>query len=84
VNALPRTARATVNCRVLPGEPIAEVEATLKRVVGDDRISISQVGLPYVSQSSELRGEVMAAIETLTAEFWPGAAVIPIGEHRCH
>ncbi len=78
VNALPQTARATVNCRVLPGEPIAEVEATLKRVLADDRISITQLGLPYASQSSELRGEVMAAVEKLSAEFWPGAPVIPI------
>ena len=46
--ALPRKSRAdmpstrcrkgerTVNCRVLPGEPIAEVYATLKRVLADD------------------------------------------------
>jgi acetylornithine deacetylase/succinyl-diaminopimelate desuccinylase-like protein len=78
VHALPQTARATVNCRVLPGESIAEVEATLKRVLVDDQISITQLGLPYASQSSELRGEVMAAIEKLSAEFWPGAPVIPI------
>jgi acetylornithine deacetylase/succinyl-diaminopimelate desuccinylase-like protein len=78
VNALPQTARATVNCRVLPGEPIADVEATLKRVLADDQISITQVGPPYASQSSELRGEVMTAIEKLSAEFWPGAPMIPI------
>ncbi len=78
VNALPQTARATVNCRVLPGEPIAEVEATLKRVLADDRISITQLGLPVPSPPSALHGEVMAAIETLSAEFWPGAPVIPI------
>src|SRR5438105_9136913 len=35
-NALPQLARANVNCRVLPGDPIAEVTATLKRVLADD------------------------------------------------
>ena len=78
VNALPQTARATVNCRVLPGEPIAEVEATLKRVLADDKISIAPLGLPGMSPPSELNGEVMAAIEKLSAGFWPGAPVIPI------
>jgi acetylornithine deacetylase/succinyl-diaminopimelate desuccinylase-like protein len=77
-NALPQTARATVNCRVLPGEPIAEVEATLKRVLADDRISITQLALPVLSPPSDLHGEVMAAIEKLSAEFWPGVPVIPI------
>ena len=83
VNALPQTARATVNCRVLPGEPIAEVEATLKRVLADDQISITPFGMPVSSTPSELHGEVMAAIEKLSAEFWPGAPVIP-GCHRQH
>jgi len=78
VNALPQMARATVNCRVLPGEPIAEVEATLKRVLADDRISITQLGMPGQSPPSALHGEVMAAIERLSAEFWPGVPVIPI------
>jgi acetylornithine deacetylase/succinyl-diaminopimelate desuccinylase-like protein len=77
VNALPQTARATVNCRILPGESIAEVEATLKRVLADDQISITSLGMPVMSPPSELNGEVMAAIEKLSAEFWPGAAVIP-------
>jgi acetylornithine deacetylase/succinyl-diaminopimelate desuccinylase-like protein len=77
-NALPQTARATVNCRVLPSEPIAEVEATLKRVLADDRISITQLALPVLSPPSDLHVEVMAAIEKLSAEFWPGVPIIPI------
>jgi acetylornithine deacetylase/succinyl-diaminopimelate desuccinylase-like protein len=78
VNALPQAARATVNCRILPGESITEVDATLKRVLADDQISITPLGMPVMSPPSELNGEVMAAIEKLSAEFWPGAAVIPI------
>jgi acetylornithine deacetylase/succinyl-diaminopimelate desuccinylase-like protein len=78
VNALPQTARATLNCRVLPGEPIVEVGATLKRVLADDQISVTQWGFPVLSTPSALHGEVMAAIEKLSAEFWPGVPVIPI------
>jgi acetylornithine deacetylase/succinyl-diaminopimelate desuccinylase-like protein len=77
INALPQTAKAAVNCRILPGEPIAEVEATLRRVLADDRIAVTQLGSPVLSTPSALHGEIMQAIETLTAEFWPGAVVMP-------
>lgn len=78
VNALPQTARATINCRVMPGEPVAEVEATLKRVLGDEGIAVTPYGSPVLSLPSELHAEIMQAIGTLSAEFWPGVPVIPI------
>jgi len=40
-NALPQRAQATVNCRVLPGEPVEEVQKTLARVVDDNQISVT-------------------------------------------
>ena len=76
VNALPQRASATVNCRVLPGEPIDEVHATLRRVLADDGISITRFGGSVLSTPSPLHGEIMGAIERLTAEFWPGVPVI--------
>jgi len=78
VNALPQRASATVNCRVLPGEPIDEVSATLRRVLADDGISVTPFGWPVLSTPSPLHQEIMGAIEKLTAEFWPGIPVIPI------
>ena len=77
MNALPQRASATINCRVLPGELIGEVHATLKRVLADDRISITQLAGPVLSTPSPLHEEIMGAIEKLTAEFWPGVPVIP-------
>jgi acetylornithine deacetylase/succinyl-diaminopimelate desuccinylase-like protein len=77
INALPQRASATVNCRVLPGEPIAEVYATLKRVLADEGISITPFGGPVLSTPSPLHQEIMGTIERLTAEFWPGTPVIP-------
>ena len=44
-NALPQTARATVNCRLLPDEPVAEVERTLARVIADDKVAITAKGV---------------------------------------
>lgn len=77
VNALPQTARASVNCRILPGEPVEEVQKTLVRVLADDLISVMPIGTPVPSPPSPLNPEIMRAVERLTAEFWPGIPVIP-------
>jgi acetylornithine deacetylase/succinyl-diaminopimelate desuccinylase-like protein len=77
-NALPQLAGAHVNCRVLPGEPVAEVRDTLVRVLADERIVVTQLGEPVLSTPSALHKDVMQAIEKVTAELWPGIPVIPI------
>ena len=77
-NALPQTARATVNCRVLPGEPIDDVDATLNAVVADPRIRIARKGEPTASPPSPLAPEVMEPIEAIVAEMWPGVTVVPV------
>lgn len=77
VNALPQTARASVNCRIMPGEPVEEVQKTLVRVLADERISVSGVGTPVPSPPSPLNPEIMREVERLTQEFWPGTPVVP-------
>ena len=76
-NALPQLARANVNCRVLPGEPIEELEKTLKQVLADDEIKLIRAYEPTASAPSPLRPEIVQPIEKLTAQFWPGIPVIP-------
>jgi acetylornithine deacetylase/succinyl-diaminopimelate desuccinylase-like protein len=78
VNALPQTARATLNCRILPDEPVDEVQRTLVRVLADDAISVTPIGKPTLSPPSPLNPEILGTIEKLSAEFWPGTPVIPI------
>ena len=77
VNALPQTARASVNCRILPGAPAEEVQKTLVRVLADDQISVTPIGTPVPSPPSPLNPEIMRTVERLSAEFWPGIPVIP-------
>lgn len=77
-NALPQLASAKVNCRIMPGEPVEEVEATLKRVLDDDRIAVTRLATPVLSAPSELREDVMGAIEKLSQEFFPDAVVLPV------
>ena len=77
VNALPQLASAKVNCRIMPGEPVDEVKATLERVLADDQIVITQLDQPVLSAPSALHEEIMGSIEKLSQEFWPGAVVLP-------
>ncbi len=76
-NALPQRARATVNCRILPGEPPREVHAALVRVVGDPQVSITPVQDAQPSPPSPLAPEILETIERITEEMWPGVPVVP-------
>jgi len=77
INALPQLATARVNCRVMPGESVDDVKATLVRVLADDQIAVTQIGPVVPSAPSALNEELMGSIEKLSREFWPGAVVIP-------
>jgi acetylornithine deacetylase/succinyl-diaminopimelate desuccinylase-like protein len=76
-NALPQRARATVNCRMLPNDPPAEVEATIKRVVGDG-VDVSITYPPVASAPSPLREELVTLVDRLAGQYFPGAPVIPM------
>jgi len=76
-NALPQRARAIVNCRILPGEPIAEVQATLQRVVADDKIKITRVGEGVDGAMPPMPPGLLKAVEEISNDMWPGVPVIP-------
>jgi len=76
-NALPQRARATVNCRVLPGKSIDAVQETLETVIDDDQVRVTRVAPAKPSPPSPLTPEVLGAIEAVTDEMWPGVPVIP-------
>jgi acetylornithine deacetylase/succinyl-diaminopimelate desuccinylase-like protein len=77
-NALPQTARATVNCRILPTETAEYARQTLVRAVNDERIAITPIREPKPSPPSSLTAEVMKPIEEITRQMWPGVTVIPV------
>jgi len=77
-NALPQRATATVNCRILPGQPPADVQATLARVIANDAVLIEPVRPPTPSPASPLREEIMAPIMAITEDMWPGTPVVPV------
>src|SRR5712671_7335505 len=73
INALPQLASAKVNCRVMPGEPVDEVKATLEQVLADDQIAVRQIDQATISAPSALSEEIIGPITQLSAEFFPGA-----------
>lgn len=76
-NALPQRARATVNCRILPDETTPDVQATLERVIGDTAVKVTVLRAAEASAPSPLAPGLIAQIERVTRELWPGVVVVP-------
>jgi acetylornithine deacetylase/succinyl-diaminopimelate desuccinylase-like protein len=76
-NALPQTATALINCRVLPEDKPDEVLRSLREVVNDPKVEVTAVTKPRIAPASPLTPEFMQAAEQTTSEIWPGVPVIP-------
>ena len=78
-NALPQTASATINCRMLPGTAADSVAATLRRVVSDTAVALSVVTPAIPSPASPLTPQIMEPVERVTSRLW-NIPVIPVME----
>ena len=76
-NALPQTARAIVNCRMLPGHDPDSVLSTLRRVVADTAVKVTPLDTARPSPPSPLVPEVLDPVTRISAQLWPGVPVIP-------
>jgi acetylornithine deacetylase/succinyl-diaminopimelate desuccinylase-like protein len=76
-NALPQTASAVVNCRLLPVDKPEEIQKTLVRVLADEKIQVSVMTAAQPSQFAPMNPQVMSAVTAATEKFWPGLRVIP-------
>ena len=76
-NALPQTATAVVNCRLLPVDSAGEVEKMLNRVLADPEIKVSVMTPAKPVAYKPMNPQVLAAITRATAKVWPGLPVIP-------
>ncbi len=80
-NALPQLARATVNCRMLPGSKVEEVRQALANATGDTAVVVKPVA-PFAIESpaSPVRADLLAILDRLTAKHYAGATVVPAME----
>lgn len=75
-NALPQMARATVNCRILPGIPAKDVLAELQATVGDG-VVVTPINGSKPSPASPLRADVVKAYTDAVNARHPGTLIIP-------
>ena len=77
LNALPQSAKVSVNCRIFPGVAIDDVKAQLTKVVDDPSATITTLGDPTGSDASPLREDVMQAVRDAVLARAPGIAIMP-------
>lgn len=76
-NALPQLARATVNCRIMPGIEPAAIRDELERVVNDPEVKVERTDDQKMSLASPLRPDVVAAYTAAVRARHAGAPVMP-------
>jgi acetylornithine deacetylase/succinyl-diaminopimelate desuccinylase-like protein len=77
-NALPQRVTANVNCRIFPGHAQEEIRQELIRVIDDPKVGVEFQSPPEkVGAPPTLSRAVMGPIEKLTADMYPGVAVVP-------
>lgn len=77
-NALPQTAAANVNCRMLPQDSLQNVQETLKRVLADDRIMVSVVGEAVPAPASAINPTIVSKLQSLSAKLYGGLPIVPV------
>ena len=76
-NALPQRARATVQCRVIPGESPEGVAAAIGAAVADPKIAVTVLTPAQPAPDSPPTPDVLAMVEGVTRAMWPGVIVLP-------
>lgn len=89
-NALPQTAEAIVNCRILPGHSPEETRKQLISTLGDPQLKVEYVSnqgdvSPTAPEQSSIVPpapipEVLKPLTSLTQAIWPGIPVTPVME----
>ena len=76
-NALPQRARATIQCRMMPGDSADNVQNLLVATLADSAIHVALDAPPIVSPESPPTPQIMKTAELLAHSMWPGVPVIP-------
>lgn len=89
-NALPGSATANVNCRILPGHSAEEVRQRLVEIVADPHVSVGYRGDDGAVKAHAdnrgsmtpppVRADVMGAISGVVVEMWPETPIVPTME----
>ena len=76
-NALPQMAQATVNCRMLPGTEPADVDVTIRRVIGDTSVAVAALRPATPSPPSALPPAIEREIQQVVTSLWGTLPIVP-------
>jgi acetylornithine deacetylase/succinyl-diaminopimelate desuccinylase-like protein len=91
-NALPQTAQANINCRILPGHSLEETRLALVKIIDDSKIVASKTKVQYRDIDGQVldhgsdrhsfvppapRQDVFDALRQVVGEMWPDIPVLP-------
>jgi acetylornithine deacetylase/succinyl-diaminopimelate desuccinylase-like protein len=77
MNALPQTAAAGVNCRIMPGVSPDAVKAELEKIVADPEVVVTRLDSSESSLASPLRADVVGAFTEAVHARHPGMPILP-------
>ena len=77
-NALPQRAKATINCRIVPGEDADTTRTALVQAIRDPKVTVAMVGrLRPIAVPPPLDPKIVGPAERLVAHYFPGVPFLP-------
>jgi len=76
-NALPQRARATIQCRMMPGDTGERVLSALTASLNDPKITITMDAPPIESPESPPTTQIMNKAARVVHSMWPGVPIVP-------
>lgn len=77
-NALPQRAKATIQCRMMPGDSEQNVRETLTKTLDDPRIRVTLDAPPIISPESPISKDFFGRVAKVVDSMWPGTPVVPV------
>jgi acetylornithine deacetylase/succinyl-diaminopimelate desuccinylase-like protein len=76
-NALPQSAKANVNCRILPGHSAEEVRQALIKTVADPRVEIALDEREVAGPPACIDADFLHTVEAVNQSVYPGVPLVP-------
>jgi acetylornithine deacetylase/succinyl-diaminopimelate desuccinylase-like protein len=76
-NALPQRAKATIQCRMMPGDTAEHVQEELVKVLADSSIAIAMDAPPITSPESPPTRQILTKAARVVHSMWPDVPVVP-------
>jgi acetylornithine deacetylase/succinyl-diaminopimelate desuccinylase-like protein len=76
-NALPQRAKATIQCRMMPGDTATHVQSALTTALSDPKIAVTLDAPPIVSPESPPTAAITAKVGHVVHSMWPGVPLVP-------